>query len=402
MATQTWKRTFYAAWTAQMCSIMGFSFVLPFLPLYIQSDLGISDKGDAALWAGIVGASAAVTLAISSPIWGALADRFGRKPMVLRSMLGGAVVLVLMSQARTVGQLVALRLVQGCLTGTVSASVALVASVAPRERSGYALGMMQAAVFVGASVGPCFGGLVAQAYGLRAAFVAAGLLLLLGALVVHFAVREEFKRPSQASTKAERGTFAQVFAGAGFLAAVFTLFSIRFANSAARPVFALFVEEIRGGGERSYRLVGLIFSAGGFSAALSAWFLGRVSDTWGHKRLLIASCAVAGVISVAYVAVGQIWQLFVLRVLFGVAAAGMIPAANAIIRRTTQDRNLGKAYGVTNSMTAVGWATGQLAGGWLGKTMGLRAPFVLMGAVLGLAAGLVVWCIKSPAADRAR
>ena len=124
-----WKRTIYAAYVAQVFSIMGFSCVLPFLPLYIR-ELGITDEADLARWAGIIGSCAAVSMAIFAPIWGSLADRFGRKLMVLRAMFAGTLVLTAMSLTQTVHQLMICRILQGVFTGTITANTALVASVA--------------------------------------------------------------------------------------------------------------------------------------------------------------------------------------------------------------------------------------------------------------------------------
>jgi len=393
----SWKRTFYALFVAQTCSIIGFSACLPFTPFYIR-ELGVEGEANVRLWSGIVGASAGVTMAISAPIWGLLADRFGRRLMVMRSMFGGAAVLTLMAFVGNVYELMACRLLQGALTGTITASLALVASATPRERAGYALGMMQAAVFIGMSVGPFLGGLVADAFGepatgYRAAFIAAGIFLLLGGLLVKLATEEKFSA-EQSVDKAERGSFGQVFTAAGFLAAVFVLLALRFANSVAAPVFALFVEEIHGSSENINKLVGTILGVGGLAAAGGALVFGRVSDAWGHKRLLIVFTALGGVLSLLYCFAATVAQLFALRILFGLGAAGMMPAANAIIRRITHDRNMGKAYGVTAGLGAIGWVLGPLAGGYLAAHFGLRAPFVLMGLALVLAAGLVAWRVE--------
>lgn len=396
----SWKRSFYAAWVAQVCSITGFCFILPFLPLYVRS-LGVA-KDEVPLWAGIVMAASALSMAVFAPLWGALADRLGRKPMVVRAMLGGSVALLLMALTRTVGQLVACRVLQGVLTGTLAASVALVASMAPRERSGYALGMIQSAAYVGLSVGPYLGGRVIDAYGFAAAFCVAGVLLAVGGVLVYLCVDERFT-PSRSLDRERRGSFGQVFAAVGFLIAVFALLSLRFARTATGPVFPLFVEQIRGSSEGIASLTGEVVAVGGIAAAIAAWSFGHASDTWGPKRVLVTSSLVAGVLSLGYLFVTEVWQLFVLRALFAVAAAGLIPAANAMIRHATHDRNLGKAYGVTSSLTAIGWACGALVGGYMGQVVGLRAPFVLTGVMLGFTALLVAWRVRggSPSATPA-
>jgi len=250
----SWKKTFYIMWLAQFCSIMGFSFVLPFMPLYVR-ELGVSGDANVAWWAGLASSATGFSLMFFSPIWGHLADHYGRKPMVLRSMFGGAVVLALMGLSRNVTDLVILRAIQGALTGTVTATVALVASVVPAHRAGFALGMMQAAVFAGGSIGPLLGGEMWDRFGPQAPFLMAGAVLALGGLVVKFAVVEDFTR-HPASEKHRRGSFREVFTAAGFLAAALVIFQIQFANMVRQPVFVLFIEELYGSGEAVARFVG--------------------------------------------------------------------------------------------------------------------------------------------------
>jgi len=388
-----WRKTFYASWVAQVFSVTGFTFVLPFLPLYIRS-LGIENEADVARWAGIIGAATGASMTVSAPIWGGLADRYGRKIMVLRAMFCGSAILALMGFARGVGDLLVLRLLQGALTGTITASVALVSSVAPAERSGYALGMMQAAVFGGASVGPLIGGAVADRLGFRAAFLMAACVLLLGGLLVKFAVREQF-RPVPESTRRKTGSFAHVLAATGFFAAILVLFQVQFANGALWPVFPLFVEKLHGTRADSATVTGVILSAAGIVAAVSAGLFGRLGDAWGHKRLLVVCTLFAGIVSIPQAFAHNVPQLFVIRVLFGLAAAGILPSANAIIRMITHDHNVGKAYGMTSSASCLGMALGPLAGGYLAAHAGLTAPFILTGLVLICTSFVVAARVKS-------
>jgi len=165
---QTWQRNLYILWVAELVAIAGFTVVLPFLPYYVQ-DLGVTEPEQVEFWSGLLFASHAIAMAIFSLIWGSVADRYGRKMMVERAMFGGAVVMGAMGFVQNVQQLVLLRGLQGCLTDTIAATT-LVASSVPRQRSGHALGLLQMAVYSGASAGPLLGGLVADHFGYRAAF----------------------------------------------------------------------------------------------------------------------------------------------------------------------------------------------------------------------------------------
>ena len=214
----SWKKTFISAFIAQIFSIVGFSFVFPFLPFFIE-DLGITDKGEQAFWAGVVMSATGVSLAFFAPIWGVLADKFGRKLMVVRAMAAGGIIVTLMSFVQSVEQLAFLRLLQGAATGTISASVALVASVTPERRSGLTLGMMQTAVFIGLAVGPLIGGVAADCFGYRMAFRIGAAIIFAGGLLVYFGTHEK-PRPAPEERAEYHQTFMQIFMSSGFLAAV--------------------------------------------------------------------------------------------------------------------------------------------------------------------------------------
>ncbi len=152
-----WMRTLWIMFVAQLLSAVGFSVIFPFLPLYVQH-LGSAWHWDIKLLAGLVFSSQAFTMMVASPIWGGLADRFGRKLMVERSLFGGALVLAAMAFVRSAEELVALRALQGLITGIISAANALVAATVPRQRIGYAMGVMQLGLTGGIAVGPLLGG----------------------------------------------------------------------------------------------------------------------------------------------------------------------------------------------------------------------------------------------------
>jgi DHA1 family multidrug resistance protein-like MFS transporter len=390
--TVAWKRTFISAFLAQILSIVGFAFAFPFLPFFIR-DLGITNHADQVFWAGLIQAAAGLTLALFAPLWGSLADRYGRKLMVVRAMFAGAVIMVLMATAQSVRQLVVYRLLQGMFTGTVSASVALVASVVPARRSGFALGMMQAAVLIGVCIGPLAGGIVADQVGYRWAFRLGGLILFLAGLFVLFGTRESFTPPPAASTGGTRAGFRRILRTSGFLAAVAVLFSERFSNAIANPSFPLIVQEIIGSPGRLNSITGSIIATAALGGALAAAALGHFGDRLGHRRVLIACALTAAVASAATAGARHLPYLYGVRLLFGLATAGMLPAANAIIHHTIRGENFGKAYGVATSLSMLGFALGPFLGGWLGSVFGIRVPFLVTGAGQVLVVLLVFFAI---------
>jgi len=375
-----WRVTLYTTWVAQVFAIVGFSFVMPFMPFYIR-DLGVTDPKLVALWAGLLGSGSGITMALAGPVWGWVADRYGRKLMVQRAMFGGAIILALMGLARNVHELFGLRVLQGAITGTVPASVALVSSVVPKARLGFSLGLMQTAVFSGSAIGPYLGGIVADHFGYRVPFGVTGALLFTGGMLVLFGAKERFVRPtSEAGEQPLR--LREVLAIPGLLPLLCVFLLMHHINSLVMPIFPLYVEDIMGEPGAAASETGLIIAVTGIAAAFSSVAVGRLSDRFGHKRMLIVCTAVSGLMCLPQAAAQSVGQLLVLRAIFGLGAGGMFPAMNAMVAGIVPRRSLGQAYGLTTTFSAAGWAIGPALGGWVASQVGYRVPFLIVGVLL--------------------
>jgi DHA1 family multidrug resistance protein-like MFS transporter len=371
----SWKKTFVSSFIAQIFSIVGFSFALPFIPFFI-GELGVADQARQTWWAGVVIAASGLAFAAFAPLWGSLADIHGRKLMVMRAMFGGTIVLTLMSFVQTVPQLIVCRILQGALTGTIAASVALVASVSPDRRSGFTLGMMQTAVYLGISLGPLFGGAVADRFGYRIAFRVGALVVFAGGLLVLFGTREAFSKPDGETKR--KTSYLSILKSPGFLSAVAVLLSIRFSNTMANPSFPLIVENIMEAGSKLNTVTGSILATAAITGAVSSALLGHFGDSWGHRRMLIACSLAAAAASYGHALAMTVPQMFVARGFFGLAIGGMIPAANAMIKKSIHHAGIGKAYGAATSISMLGVALGPFMGGYIGSVAGLRVPFMVM------------------------
>lgn len=367
-----WKKIFVCAFIAQIFSIVGFNFALPFLPFFV-SQLGNFDKGEIAFWAGIVLGASGITFSIFSPIWGILADRYGRKIMVVRAMFGGTIVLLLMSFVKTVGQLIICRLFQGAFTGTISASVALVAGVAPLERTGFLLGMMQSAVFIGEILGPFIGGIFSDIYGYRIVFRIGAGIIFLGGILVLFGTHENFDYKEK---EIEKGSFWEILKMKNFIIAVIILFFIRLIISMANPSFPLIVKEIASSSFNINSITGSIIGVSAFSGAISSAILGYFGDKLGHKRILILCCYGATLSLIGHFFSYSLFSLFISRIFLGIFLAGMIPSVNALICKIVNQNSIGKAYGWATSISFIGVTIGPVLGGILSKSFNLRVPFL--------------------------
>lgn len=395
---EAWKRNLYVIWAAELVAIAGFGVMGAFLPLFIQ-EMGVTDEQAVKLWSGAVFASQAVTMTIFAPIWGSLADRYGRKIMVERAMFGGAVVLAAMGFVQNVQQLVILRAVQGALTGTVTAATTLVASSAPRERSGYALGLLQTAVWGGASIGPLLGGVIADTWGYRATFWVTGGLLFVAGLTVWRFVEEDFTPPARSKGNPDGGFWY----GLKLVVrdrAILSLLSVRLlARTATRlmaPILPLFIQALAPTATRIASLTGLVSATSAATSAVGAVTLGRASDRIGYRRVLLACTLGVAVIFVPQFFVTNPWQLLALQGLMGFVMSGVLASISALMANLAPEGRQGAVYGIDASVVSMANAAGPMLGASVAATWGLRAPFLVAAGVFFAVAGMAWVLVPKP------
>jgi DHA1 family multidrug resistance protein-like MFS transporter len=402
----SWKRTLAVMFVAQFLTAVGFSMIFPFLPTYVEA-LGTNTDLSLVFWAGAVFSAQGLTLMIASPIWGALADRWGRKPMVQRALFGGAALLLLMGYARSAEELTLLRALQGAVTGVVSAGSALVASVTPPSRTGYALGALQTALWSGVALGPLMGGLLVDLYGFRAAFTTTAALLLIGGVVVQIGVREEFTPPKEpGGFGAMVASWRQLFATAGVAATFAARFSAWLARGVLVPILPLFVPLLLMGQGLVATFTGLVIGIASATGTVSALILGRMGDRLGHRRILIWAAVAAAVAYLPMALVTRPWQLLALNALAGVAVGGVMPALSTLLARHSARSSVGAAFGIDNAVVGASRAAAPLIGvglvslvaGALGQEAGYRAVFGLASGLFALT--VVVALVWLPPAER--
>ena len=359
---------------------MGFQAVQPFLPYYIQ-EFNVADLAEALVWAGYMGTAGGITMAISSPIWGAMADRFGRKAMVVRSMLGGGLTVLFMAYAVTVEQILVARALQGALAGTVTACITLVSTTTPKQHLGFALGLMQGTFMLGASLGPLLGGPFIEKFGYYNCFLVSGALVLLSGVAVQLWVHEDF-RPQTAvlNKEGERESFFQgamrLLRMRAFLIMLVCMTLVQFAFGIIMPVVPLFLQQLAGGGD-ILSLAGFIFSLLGLVGAISSVAFGRWSDYFGARQTLLGGLVATAIVLVFQGLSVSVAMLGTLMVLAGLATGAIRPVTSSIITRLVAEEDRGKAFGIVTSATAFGWALGPTVGAYMGTTWGFRFVFFI-------------------------
>jgi MFS transporter, DHA1 family, multidrug resistance protein len=384
-----WQRTLYIMFVAQLMTAVGFSSIFPFFPLYVHQ-LGSSFGFNLDLMAGLVFSAQAFTMMIASPIWGALADRYGRKLMVERAMFGGSIILLLMAFVTSSEQLVLLRAVQGLVTGTVAAANALVASATPREHAGYGMGLLQVGQGGGVALGPIIGGAVADRFGYAAAFYVTAALLLLGGILVLVGVQESaFERQKRAPASPKPGFLAawgEIFAFPGVRITYVLQFLSQLGMNLLTPIIPLFIPTVLGPEQDLNTFTGLVIGLNAATATLSSIVLGRLGDRTGHRIILIVSMAAGGLLYFPIAGVQAGWQILALTALVGVAAGGIVPSISALQARFTRPGLEGAVYGLDSSIGSGARSLAPLIGSGIAISFSLRAAFPITGAILLLGA----------------
>lgn len=378
-----WQRMLYIMFVAQLMTGLGFSSIFPFLPLYVQS-LGSAYGLNIDLLAGLVYSGQAFTMMIAAPFWGQVADRYGRKLMVERSMFGGTIILLLMAFARSAENLVILRAIQGLITGTVAATNALVAATAPREHTGYAMGTIAVGMGAGVALGPMMGGAIADAYGYGAAFYVTSLMLFLAGVVVLLWVKEP-DAPRPVRTTANVSVFSSwhnIFACPGVPAAYMLSFLNQLCRNMLLPVVPLFIPLLMPGSSLVNTFTGLVTGIASATTTVSGVFLGRLGDRIGQRKVLIASLAAGGLILAPQGMVQKAWQLLILQALMGVIAGGITPSISALLARYTPRGAEGAVYGLDNSVGSGARSIAPMVGSAVMFSLGMRAPFAAAGVAL--------------------
>jgi DHA1 family multidrug resistance protein-like MFS transporter len=378
-----WRKGFAAICAAETLAIAGFYTSVPVLPFYIQ-DLGVIGMTAVNLWVGACSTILAVTLSVFAPIWGRLADSYGKRLMLLRSMVGGAVVMALMGLVAAPWQLLVLRGLQGALTGTVAAATVLVATTTPAEHVAYALGLLQTAVFVGTSIGPAVGGVIADLFGRRVIFFATGGMLLAAAFIILRFVPKDppASRPQGPLWHRLIPDFSQIARSKSLIFILVILGMVQIAMAVVSPILPLFVQSILPSGARVATMTGLILALSAVSSALAAAGMGRVSGRFGLKKTLFLCLAGAFLLAAPRSLVRTPVQLLVLSVIGGAFLGGTLPIINALIAERAERSAQGTVYGLSSSVSFAGSAIGPMIGASVAAGFGYRLAFATAAALL--------------------
>lgn len=380
----SWRRNFWLLVAVQAISNGSYNVALPFTPLLIQQ-LGVGDPKAVAAWSGIILSINALTGALFAPIWGSVADRIGRKAMVVRSSIFGGIGSVLMALAPNVYLLLAARAAQGVAGGFSSAAAALVGSIVPQSSLGYALGWMGSAQMIGGLIGPLIGGAFCDAtHDYRMVFFLTTIGTTFCAIIVGRFVHEDFERPAP-SEKTRAPVWRQVadlLRHPEMLPMFVVIILGQVTVFSVSPVITLHVQQLLGNSVYVATFAGAAFAVIGIGDLIASPFLGKRSDQIGYRRVLLIATAGAALFTVPQGFVDNIWVFMALRFGVGLFLGGIIPTAYAWIGRIFPVEQRGLVYGISYSASFLGQFLGPAFGGLLAARFGISSVFVVTGVLM--------------------
>ncbi len=379
---EPWKINLISVWFGCFFTGLAISQIIPFLPLYLEQ-LGVTGGESLSLWSGLTFSITFVVSAAVAPLWGSLADRKGRKLMLLRAAFGMGVVILLQAFVTEAWQLLLLRALMGLTSGYIPNAMALVAAQVPRERSGWALSCVSTGQIGGVILGPMLGGLLADWVGLRTVFIVTAVLLMVSFLVTLFLIKETGYTPVSKKEKLSgREVFRSLDNPKLMLCLFFTTMVIQMCNGSVNPILTLFVRELAPTAENIAFLSGVIAALPGVSALLAAPRLGRLGDRIGTQRILLATMVISLLLFVAMSFVTSTTQLGVLRFLLGFADGAMMPAVQTLLVRHSRDNITGRIFGYNQSFMYLGNVAGPLLGAAVSAVAGFRWVFFATAVVV--------------------
>jgi len=392
IALKTWPVTLWSVIVAEILTLLAFQASAILIPYYIQQ-MGITEATRVAAWTGAYQSVGGIAFAVFTPIWGAVGDRHGRKLMLIRAMGATTVVLAVMGLVRTPTQLMALRVVQGCLTGTPTAASALLATQSPKNRLAYALGLLQTALFIGMSLGPMLGGYIGDAFSYRATFFVSSAITAVGFGIMLVFVHEDPSLRAAQQASARRQSPLSAFRDVLRSRAIVSLVGLSLAGSLTfallSPVIPLFIQDLVKNQNRLASIAGTVTGVAASAAAVSALVVGRLSDRVGHRKALLG-CALGT--ALAYFPMGFVNSPFALgacQAFQGLFRGGIGPNVSAMAVESAPEDKTGTVLGLNSSASAVGFASGPLLGAAIMAATSKRAVFFVAGAMFLLISAVV-------------
>ena len=375
-----WQRNLWTVWLSQFLSLAGFGMCGPFIPLFMKDSLGITDDAQRGAWVAVFTFAGLLSLCAANFMWGMLADRFGRKLMLLRASYGTALLYPLMVFSPNIYWLIGFRALSALFTGTVNPAQTLLVSTTPKERHGYVLGVLSTAVWSGNLTGYLLGGIVVELWGYTAAFMSCSMLYFTSGLLIHFLVKENFKAPEKSNSKERKKLSGEIMVP-GVMALLLMFMLMGAGRRIDQPFVAMLVEMIHG--ESGAALYTGIISAGGAVGGVIAGFgFGTLSDRYPPEKMIVPVVSIAAFCAVWQGVSPNIWSLGIARFFYYFVAGGMQPMLLVMLSRLISPERKGTFFGWSASVNLAGGLGASAISGLIAYNLGVRAIFIAGGILL--------------------
>ena len=383
---ETWKRTVYISLICVFCTSFGVSQLAPILPLYFH-DLGVQTPEAMSLWSGLATGATYLIVCLVAPFWGRIADKKGRKITLIRSSFGMALCNLLLAFQTTPEGVVIIRLIQGLVSGFYSATITLIASESPIERTGWALGLLASANLAGSLIGPLLGGYIADTIGIRNDFILVGILMGLAGLLATIFIHENYVP----KTNVEKLSFSklkkQIPEFNSIVALCIASFIYAICIMSLQPVISVYIKGIVPSNTENLAFIsGAVFSAMGIAQLISSSPLGKLVDKIGPRKVLVVSLIYVGLFNIPQAYVTDVYQLALIRFLQGFGLGGMLPALNTYLSSKTPREFTGQVFSYNQSSLFLGYFLGAVGGASLMAWLGFTTLFWVSGGLFIISA----------------
>ena len=370
---QNWKRIVYTMAAIQIGTGISIIGVIAFIPLFLTSELGVTDAGEAAFWAGLISGVTPFFVAIAAPFWSMQADRRGPRFALSMILLILGVVIALMYFTRSPVELLILRMIQGMSGGFVAVGMSLVMNVTPKKQLTWAMGVFQASMVMGVMFGPLVGGMIADTLGYRMPFVIFCALSFLCLVAVRLMV------PKQIGLEKARGREPFMKQLSYFMKnpVVRLMVMLQFlCNCGIGPILPLYIKEMMGGDAMAVAtIVGIIIFVAGATSVTSSLNVSRLARRISMPKILIFASLVTGVNFILQYLMPEVWTLGFMRGLTGFSLGMIMPLANTILAQAVPAEKRTMVVGFSTSFALMGNVAGPMASGAIAMQWGYGMVF---------------------------
>ncbi|TVY05407.1 MFS transporter [Paenibacillus cremeus] len=382
----SWKTNLYVMWIGSFFISVSYSVSIPFLPIFLHEDLGITEHLD--IWSGAVFAISFLASACIGPYWGALADKYGRKAMMIRSGVSFTILYFLTYFVHNPYELLALRFLNGLFAGYIPSAVALTATNTPEKHIGYALGVMSTATAAGGIVGPLIGGFLSHLFGSRNTFLIASGLTLVSLLIAVIWVKEtKFNKAAERSKVWDN--IKEALSNRQLFIVLLLTMATTISVMVLEPLLTIYVLQLGMDKNSASLSSGIIFSAVGIATLIAAPQWGKAGNRVGYGKILFVGLLGGGIGNLLQLLFSNIYLFGSLRFVYGLFFAAVYPALNSLIVKSTDPGFRGRAFSLNQSAMQIGTLIGPTLGGFLSSMLSIPAVFLINGVGMLLIAFVI-------------